>query len=76
MLTTPFVLALYYKSVFLENVLKIRKIIMLIRKLVIVFGILIKRVKLSTDDNDINVNNNRIVTPRKSRTLGHIAGKV
>ena len=49
---------------------------MLIRKLVIVFGILIKRVKLSTDDNDINVNNNRIVTPRKSRTLGHIAGKV
>ena len=49
---------------------------MLIRKLIIVFGILIKRVKLSTDDNDINVNNNRIVTPRKSRTLGHIAGKV
>ena len=74
MLTTPFVLALHYKSVFLENVLRI--IIMLIRKLVIVFGILIKRVKLSTDDNDINVNNNRIVTPRKSRTLGHIAGKV
>ena len=47
---------------------------MLIRKLVIIFGILIKSVKLSTD-NDINVNN-RIVTPRKSRTLGHIAGKV
>ena len=75
MLTTPFVLALHYKSVFFwKNVLKIK--IMLIRKLVIVFGILIKRVKLSTDDNDINVNNNRIVTPRKSRTLGHIAGKV
>ena len=49
---------------------------MLIRKLVIIFGILIKRVTLTTD-NGININNNnRIVTPRKSRTLGHIAGKL